>query len=170
MALMKHSDSFKSGLLGAVPRLRAFAVSLCGSAGEADDLVQEALMKAWENGDRFAAGSNLDAWLFTILRNCFYSARRKRARETEDPDDAFAGALMSRPEQEARMDFLDFREAFLRLPPEQREALTLIGAEGMAYEEAAAICSCAVGTIKSRVSRARERLAQLLARVPMEGT
>jgi RNA polymerase sigma-70 factor, ECF subfamily len=150
-------------LLAAIPNLRAFAVSLCGSLDHADDLVQETLVKAWSNLGSFAEGSNLRAWLFTILRNIYYSEYRKRRREIADPDGAFAANLSTPPAQSGHMDLLDFRAALFELPSDQREALILIGASGLSYDEAAGICGCAVGTMKSRVNRARNRLAERLS-------
>ncbi len=153
----------KSELIRHMPNLRAFAISLCGSAERADDYVQEALMKAWSNLDSYRPGTNMRAWLFTILRNAYYSELRKRRREVEDADDAMASRLASLPEQHGHMDMRDFRRALASLPEDQREALILIGASGFSYEEAAEICGCAVGTVKSRVNRARNRLAELLS-------
>ena len=158
----KPTKSLRSDLLSVVPNLRAFAVSLCGNPDRADDLVQETLVKAWSNFDSFVEGTNLPAWLFTILRNIYYSEYRKRRREVSDSDGLHAARLASAPAQTGHMDFLDFREALQRLPHDQREALILIGASGLSYEEAAAVCNCAVGTMKSRVNRARNRLAEML--------
>jgi RNA polymerase sigma-70 factor (ECF subfamily) len=160
---MSNSAAVKTQLVAAIPSLRAFAVSLSGNPDRADDLVQETLIKAWSRLDSFADGTNLAAWLFTILRNVYYSDYRKRRREVADSEGVMAAKLASAPSQEGHMDFLDFREALQRLPPDQREALILIGASGVSYEDAAQICSCAVGTMKSRVNRARTRLAELLA-------
>jgi len=142
--------------------LRAFAVSLCGDKERADDLVQETLFKAWNHLDSFREGTNLKAWLFTILRNTYFSERRKRKREVEDADGSYAANLATPPEQHGHMDMQDFLGALSRLPDDQREALVLIGAAGFSYEEAAEISNCAVGTIKSRVNRARNRLGELL--------
>jgi RNA polymerase sigma-70 factor, ECF subfamily len=142
--------------------LRAFAVSLCGDKERADDLVQETLFKAWNHLDSFKEGTNLKAWLFTILRNTYFSERRKRRREVEDADGTYAGRLATHPEQHGHMDMQDFGAVLVRLPDDQREALILVGAAGFSYEEAAEICGCAVGTIKSRVNRARNRLADML--------
>jgi RNA polymerase sigma-70 factor (ECF subfamily) len=164
---MSQQDA-KSALLDAIPHLRAFAMSLCGNMDRADDLVQETLMKAWAHLPKLAKGSNIAAWLFTILRNLFYSDYRKRRREIADPDGHFAHQLASPPSQNAHMDFLDFQTAFQSLPPDQREALILVGASGLSYDEAATICGCATGTMKSRVNRARRRLAALLALKPGE--
>lgn len=149
-------------LAALVPNLRAFARSLCGAADQADDLVQETLVKAWNSRQQFAPGSNLKAWLFTILRNTFLSERRKRKYEVQDVDGEFAQQLSVRGEQLGHMDFLDFQKSFNLLPEEQKEALILIGAEGFAYEEAALMCGCAVGTMKSRVNRARAKLSAMM--------
>src|SRR6202158_6335591 len=156
-------ESVRKAVLGAVPSLRAFAISLCGNVDRADDLVQETLMRAIANIDSFQPGTNMSAWLFTILRNLFRSAYRKRRLEVEDTDVSYAETLKSQPEQGGRLEFNEFRVALDKLPPDQREALILVGASGFSYEEAAAICECAVGTIKSRVNRARTRLAELLS-------
>jgi RNA polymerase sigma-70 factor (ECF subfamily) len=149
-------------MVAAIPRLRAFAVSLCGNPDRADDLVQETLAKALLNIKSFSIGTNLLAWLFTILRNAYYSEFRKRRREVADVDGSLSGALVSKADQDDHMEMLDFRRALQRLSPDQREALILIGATGLSYEEAAEVCKCAVGTMKSRVSRARSRLSELL--------
>jgi RNA polymerase sigma-70 factor (ECF subfamily) len=145
-----------------VPNLRAFARSLCGNTDQADDLVQETLVKAWRSRESFVVGSNLKAWLFTILRNTFLSERRKRKFEVNDTDGKLALQLSVKGEQAGHMDLLDFAKAFATLPEEQREALILVGAEGFAYEDAALMCGCAVGTIKSRVNRARVKLVEQL--------
>jgi RNA polymerase sigma-70 factor (ECF subfamily) len=150
-------------MLGAVPSLRAFAISLSGNVDRADDLVQETLMRALANIQSFQPGTNMSAWLFTILRNLFRSEYRKRRREVEDSDGSYAETLKSQPEQIGHVEFEEFRGALNQLPQDQREALILVGASGFSYEEAAEICGCAVGTIKSRVNRARTRLAQLLS-------
>jgi RNA polymerase sigma-70 factor (ECF subfamily) len=155
-------EQLKADLIALIPNLRAFAISLSGNADRADDLVQETIVKAWGHLGSFDEGSNLGAWLFTILRNVFYSQYRKRRREVADSDGAFAGRLVVAPAQTAHMNMLDFQDALAQLPPDQREALILIGAAGHSYDEAALICGCAVGTIKSRVNRARRRLAELL--------
>lgn len=161
---LSDGQSLKADLIAAIPNLRAFAVSICGNPDRADDLVQETLVKAWGSLGSFAEGTNLTAWLFTILRNIYYSEFRKRRREAPDPDGAIASARLIAPEsQNAHMDFLDFREALQKLPLDQREALILVAASGMSYEEAAEICGCAPGTMKSRVNRARNRLTELMA-------
>ena len=152
----------KDELLGAIPAMRAFAISLSGNPDRADDLVQETLLKAWANLASYQPGTNLRAWLFTILRNIFYSQYRRRKREVEDADGHLAAGLSTAPEQNGHMDFEDFRNALQQLPHDQREALILVGASGLSYEEAAEICDCAIGTVKSRVNRARGRLADIL--------
>jgi RNA polymerase sigma-70 factor, ECF subfamily len=159
---MTSEPDLREGLLAAVPGLRAFAISLSGQVDKADDLVQDTLLRALSNLHRFEPGTNLNAWLFTILRNLFHSEYRKRRREVEDPDGSFAGRLKVQPEQGVHLDFEDFRAALAQLPSDQREALLLVGASGFSYEETAEICGCAVGTIKSRVNRARIRLAAIL--------
>ncbi|KLK90050.1 RNA polymerase sigma factor [Microvirga vignae] len=159
---MTPEPDLREALLAAVPGLRAFAISLSGQVDKADDLVQDTLLRALSNLHRFERGTNLNAWLFTILRNLFHSEYRKRRREIEDPDGSYAGRLKVQPEQGSHLDFEDFRTALFQLPSDQREALLLVGASGFSYEEAASICHCAVGTIKSRVNRARIRLAALL--------
>ena len=160
---IRAPQEIRTALIAAIPNLRAFAISLCGNADRADDLVQETLMKAWGNIGSFTAGTNMPAWLFTILRNIFYSEYRKRRREVADPDGEMAGRLSTMPNQPGHMDFLDFKVALQKLPADQREALILVGASGLSYEAAAEICKCAVGTMKSRVNRARARLIELLA-------
>ena len=160
---MKVDPATRETMLAAVPGLRAFAMSLCGKIDRADDLVQETLLRAWANLASFEPGTNMSAWLFTILRNLFRSEYRKRRREVEDGDGRYADTLRSHPEQPGRVEFEELRTALAKLPPDQREAVILVGASGFSYEEAAAICDCAVGTIKSRVNRARTRLAEQLA-------
>jgi len=160
---VRLDPSVREAVLAAVPSLRAFAISLCGNVDRADDLVQETLLRALANINSFEPGTNMSAWLFTILRNLFRSEYRKRRREVEDTDGSYAESLKTQPDQTARVEFQEFRSALARLPADQREALILVGASGFSYEEAAGICGCAVGTIKSRVNRARTRLAELLS-------
>jgi RNA polymerase sigma-70 factor, ECF subfamily len=150
-------------MLATIPSLRAFAVSLTGSSDRADDLVQETLMRAIANIHRFESGTNLNAWLFTILRNLFHSEYRKRKHEVEDADGSYAVRLSTPPEQNDRLNFEDLKRALAQVPVDQREALLLVSAEGLSYEEAAHVCGVVVGTVKSRVNRARARLAQILA-------
>ena len=159
---MTITPEVREGLLAAIPKLRAFAISLCGNVDRADDLVQEALTRAITHIDMFAPETKLEAWLFTILRNHFYSEHRKRAREVADPGGTYAASLTSPPDQEAKAVHKDLLAALQKLPRDQREALLMVGAQGLMYEEAAQIAGVAVGTIKSRVHRARANLAQLL--------
>ena len=160
--VMPLTDSLRDDILASVPSLRAFAISLSGNGDRADDLVQETLLRAIANIDSFQPGSNLPAWLFTILRNLFRSDYRKRRREVEDAEGNYAKTLKTQPAQNAHLEFEEFRAALEKLPQDQREALILVGASGFSYEDAAAICGCAVGTIKSRVNRARSKLSALL--------
>jgi RNA polymerase sigma-70 factor, ECF subfamily len=160
--IMTMRSSVRDVMLAAVPSLRAFAISLCGSVDRADDLVHETLLRAMANIDSFQPGTNMSAWLFTILRNLWHS-EYNRGREVEETDGSKAESLKSHPEQHSRMEFEEFRVALVKLPPDQREALILVGASGFSYKEAAAICDCAVGTIKSRINRARTRLSDLLS-------
>ena len=149
-------------MLAAIPGMRAYAISLASNVDVADDLVQGAIERAWRNLDRFQPGTNMNAWLFTILRNGFYSHYRKTRHEIDDPDGVYAAQLLAAPEQEAKVDFKDFKKALARLPVDQREALILVAAQGLSYDESAELCGVAIGTIKSRVFRARARLAELL--------
>jgi RNA polymerase sigma-70 factor (ECF subfamily) len=157
-----HSGPLKQSLLALIPNLRAFAVSLCGDVERADDLVQETLLKAWNHLESFQEGTNLRAWLFTILRNTYFSDCRRRRREVEDREGKKAAELAIHPGQQGHLDMQDFRRALNLLPPDQREALVLVGAAGFSYEEAASVSGCAVGTIKSRVNRARTKLTEML--------
>ncbi len=142
--------------------MRAFALSLTRDMSRADDLVQDTVVKAWTNIDKFEPGTNMRAWLFTILRNTFYSERRKARREVADAEGVLTEQIAEKPSHDGRLALADFRRAFEKLPVEQREALILVGAEGFSYEDAAAMCRCAVGTIKSRANRGRHKLAELL--------
>lgn len=159
---LPDSSAFQKDLISSIPNLRAFANSLCRNASTADDLVQDTLVKAWNNASSYQEGTNLRAWLFTILRNTYFSDLRKTIREVEDIDGAHAERLAVLPSQNSHMDMLDFRQAFEELSDDQKEVLVLVGAEGFSYEEAAEICGCAVGTVKSRVNRARGTLAKKL--------
>lgn len=157
-----NDDVFKQELAGVIPHLRAFGRSLSGSRDLADDLVQETLMKAWAARSRFQAGTNMRAWTFIILRNHFLSQKR-RARFTGEWDDLAADRLLAAPAgQDKQLELADMQRALLQLPESQREALILVGAGGFAYEEAAEICGVAVGTIKSRVARARSAIENIL--------
>ncbi len=150
-------------MLEAVPRLRAFAFSLTGDRHRADDLVQDTILRAWEASDRFEPGTNLRAWLYTILRRLFLSEYRSRRHQVDDPDGTLVERLRVLPEQDNRMDYRDLLWALTQLPPEQREAVLLVGSEGLSYEEAAVVTGVPLGTFKSRINRARTKLAGLLS-------
>jgi RNA polymerase sigma-70 factor (ECF subfamily) len=153
---------FKTLLAAVIPHSRAFGRSLSGNADIADDLVQETMLKAWVARDRFAAGSNMRAWTHIILRNIYFSQAR-RARFKGEWDDYSAELVLAVPAgQDNCIALGDMQRALMQLPAEQREALVLMGAGGMTCEEVAAICNCATGTVKSRVSRARMTLRVLL--------
>ena len=155
-------DEFKDQLGAVIPHLRAFGRSLSGSRDLADDLVQETLLKAWAARKRFQAGTNMRAWTFIILRNLFLSQMR-RARFKGEWDDITAAKILAAPaSQDKHIELGDMQRALMYLPQPQREALILVGAGGFAYEEAAEICGCAVGTIKSRVARGRVALEELM--------
>ncbi len=156
------ADAFRRDLLEEVPRLRRRAVTLCNDRTRADDLVQETLLKAWAAQGRFAPGTQLSAWLYTILRNSFYSEHQKRAREVGDPDGLFAASLVSLPAQQGNLELRDVQTALDRLVPDQREALLLSAVHDLSYEDIATAMACRVGTVKSRINRARARLAELL--------
>lgn len=156
------SSNPKDELVDHLPAMRAFAISLTRNGATADDMVQDTLVKAWSNMDKFQPGTNLRAWLFTILRNTYYSHQRRAKREVGDVDGVLTESLSQKPDHDGRLHMRDFRDAFGQLPDEQREALILVGASGFAYEEAADMCGVAVGTIKSRVNRGRKRLAELM--------
>lgn len=155
-------SEFKEQLAAVIPHLRAFGRSLSGNRDTADDLVQETLLKAWAARQRFQAGTNMRAWTFIILRNLFLSQMR-RARFKGEWDEVAAAKILSAPAtQDRHVELGDMQRALMQLPQPQREALILVGAGGFAYEEAAQICDCAVGTIKSRVARGRVALEALM--------
>lgn len=159
----RHGDpDARDAIIGHLPALRTFALSLCRDPSQADDLLQDTVVKAWSKFHLFTPGTNLRAWLFTILRNNFYSGRRKCAREVEDPDEVMAGRLVSKPDQYGHLALAELQAALQDIPDEQREALILVGAMGFSIEEAAEMCGCAPGTIKSRTNRARRALAKRL--------
>ena len=158
----EREATFRAGLLKVVPALHRFAVSLTRDPAAADDLVQDTLLRGWRGRAGFTPGSNLEAWLFTILRNVFYSQHRKHGREVADTDGSYAERLTSVPEQGGHLDLQDVRAALERLAPVMREALVLVAIENLSYEEAAAVMNCQIGTVKSRVWRAREQLARML--------
>ena len=155
---MKRDDA-KAELVSHMRSLRAFALSLTRNSAQADDLVQDTVLKAWTNFDKFQEGTNMRAWLFTILRNTFYSQRRKVAREVEDGDGAMVEKLSVKPAHDGRLQMNDFRKALDTLPAEQREVLILVGALQYSYEEAAEVCGVKVGTVKSRLNRGREAIS-----------
>lgn len=145
-----------------LPALRAFALSLTRNRATADDMMQDTVLKAWSNLDKFTPGTNMRAWLFTILRNNFYTSRRKLNREVADVDNVFSDKMAVKPDHDGRLQMMDFKVAFDKLPDEQREALILVGASGFSYEDAGEMCGVATGTMKSRVNRARNKLTELL--------
>jgi RNA polymerase sigma-70 factor (ECF subfamily) len=153
---------FKKDLVALIPHLRAFARTLCGDASAADDLAQDAMMKAWDARSSFQMGTNMKAWTFMILRNQFYSDKRRSWRQTQLDQEAAERTLVAIDDPASPLALDDMRQALKMLPAEQREALILVGAGGFAYDEAATICGCAVGTVKSRVSRARRALQGVL--------
>jgi RNA polymerase sigma-70 factor, ECF subfamily len=162
VTIVTITPEVREQMLAAIPSLRAFAISLCGNADRADDLVQEAITRAIACMDSFERGTKLQAWLFTILRNHFYSEHRKRAREVQDTEGSYAATLTTLPDQDEKLGHQDLLAALQRLPPDQREAILLVGAQGLSYLEAAQVMGVAEGTIKSRVHRARASLAYLL--------
>jgi len=159
---MTATLTWRDEVIGLIPALRAFAWSLSHNGSDADDLVQDTLIKAWTNRDKFEPGTNLRAWLFTILRNTYYTAVLRRRREVRDETGEYAGSLKTPPTQDWSIAVHSLQAALQQLPHEHREALILVGAAGLSYEEAAEICGCALGTIKSRVNRARARLLKIM--------
>jgi RNA polymerase sigma-70 factor (ECF subfamily) len=159
---MRLEPAVERAMLAAVPDMRAFALSLCHKRDRVDDLVQDALLRAIANIQLFNGGTNMTAWLFTILRNNFLNEYRKSRHEVADADEYFLGTMTLQPDQEAHIQFDELRAALAQLPHDQREAVVLVGGAGLSYEEAAKICHCAVGTVKSRAFRARARLAELM--------
>ncbi|HSV04378.1 MAG TPA: sigma-70 family RNA polymerase sigma factor [Phenylobacterium sp.] len=159
---MDATSNWRDDVVGLIPALRAFAWSLSHNGSDADDLVQDTLIKAWTNRDKFEPGTNLRAWLFTILRNTYYTNVLRRRREVRDESGEYAGTLKSAPTQDWSVAMHALQTALQQLPDEHREALILVGAAGLSYEEAAEICGCALGTIKSRVNRARARLLKIM--------
>jgi RNA polymerase sigma-70 factor (ECF subfamily) len=155
-------EAFKRELVQLIPHLRAFARTLTGDPPSADDLAQDAMMKAWDARASFQMGTNMKAWTFMILRNQFYSEKRRSWRQSQLDQEAAERTLVAVDDPEAPVALDELRLSLAALPAEQREALILVGAGGFAYEEAAEICGCAVGTVKSRVSRARKALHAIL--------
>jgi RNA polymerase sigma-70 factor (ECF subfamily) len=159
-----RDKAFKAGLVALIPHLRAFARTLTGDPTAADDLAQDAMMKAWDARTSFEMGTNMKAWTFMILRNQFYSEKRRSWRQSQLDQEAAERTLVAIDDPAAPVALDELRLGLAMLPSEQREALVLVGAGGFAYEEAAEICNCAVGTVKSRVSRARRALQGILDR------
>jgi RNA polymerase sigma-70 factor (ECF subfamily) len=157
-----RDEAFRRELVALIPHLRAFARTLSGDPTAADDLAQDAMMKAWDARASFEMGTNMKAWTFMILRNQFYSEKRRSWRQTQLDQEAAERTLVAVDNPEAPVALDELRLGLAMLPIEQREALILVGAGGFAYEEAAEICGCAVGTVKSRVSRARRALQGIL--------
>jgi len=155
-------DAWRDQVIALMPTLRAFAWSLSHNGADADDLLQDTLIKAWSNRGSFTPGTNLRAWLFTILRNTYYTAVTRRRREVADVDGEHAARQSSPAAQDWAVALNGLKGALDSLPDDHREALILVGAAGLTYEEAAEICGCALGTIKSRVNRARARLLKVL--------
>lgn len=153
---------FRAEMVASIPRLRSFARGLCGNRDLADDVAQEALVKAWAARASYRPDTNFRAWLFTILRNHFYSLNRRASRFAAWDPELAARTLITPPEQGMNIHFADLDRALGKLPAEQREALLLVTAQGLSYEEAGAVMGCAVGTIKSRVARARIALTNFL--------
>ena len=163
-------DNWQGDVVALIPALRAFAWSLSRNGSDADDLVQDTLIKAWTHREKFEPGTNLRAWLFTILRNTFYTTALRRKREVPDPDGKHAATLHAAPSQDWAVALRGLQSALQQLPDEHREALILVGAAGLTYEEAADICGGALGTIKSRVNRARHRLLKIMDAVEPSDT
>jgi RNA polymerase sigma-70 factor (ECF subfamily) len=157
-----RDTAFRDELVALIPQLRAFARTLCGDPTMADDLAQDAMLKAWNARGSFEMGTNMKAWTFMILRNQFYSERRRSWRQSQLDQETAERTLVAVDDPESPVALDELRQGLAMLPAEQREALVLVGAGGFAYEEAAAICDCAVGTVKSRVSRARRALQTVL--------
>lgn len=155
-------EAFKAELVSLIPHLRAFARSLCDDITLADDIAQETMLKAWKARDSFKPNTNMKAWAFTILRNHFYSERRRSWRRTHLDPEMAETTLVAGDDASQRIELLAVRNALKKLPDEQREAVILVGAGGLSYEEAATVCGCAVGTIKSRINRGRKALEALL--------
>lgn len=160
--LVLDEEQFRKDLTELIPHLRAFSRSLCGNATLADDVAQDALLKAWKARDKFKPGSNLKAWTFTILRNQFYSIKRRSWRATSLDQEVAEQTIIANADPEQSVHLNELRRGLDMLKDDQREALILVGASGLSYEEAAEICDCAVGTIKSRVSRARKALEVIM--------
>ena len=163
-AVSARDKTFQADLLALIPSLRAFARTMTGNATAADDLAQDAMLKAWRARDSYVVDTNMKAWVFMILRNQFYSDKRKSWRQVQLDQEAAEQTLVAVDDPAAPLALNELRLALAMLPFDQREALVLVGAGGFAYEDAAEICGCAVGTVKSRVSRARRAVQAILER------
>ena len=162
------TPTLRDDLVKSIPSLRAFAISLCHNRTEADDLVQETLIRAWNNLSNFQEGTNLKAWLFTILRNNFYNGLRRQKHQNEYARTMDNSQFVVQASQDKTLEFGDVMRGLADLPPDQREALILVTVENMSYEEVAHICACPIGTVKSRVNRARARLEALMEGAPQK--
>ena len=156
-------SAFEAELVALIPHLRAFGRTLAGDPTQGDDLAQDALAKAWSSQHHYQMGTNLKAWVFMILRNQFYSNKRRDWRSVELDPEVAERTLVATEDPTGALQLDELRRALAMLSVEQREALILIGAAGLSYDEAATITGVAVGTVKSRVSRARDRLALIYA-------
>ncbi len=156
------TDPFKAELIALLPKLRGHAIALTGSSAAADDLIQDTMVRAWRFRASYKAGSNMGAWVNRILRNSFYTSTAAQRHVVQDVDGRYAAQLSCKPEQEWRVKYGELLAALAHLAAESRDALLLVVAEGLSYEEAAEVAGCPVGTMKSRVNRARERLAELI--------
>jgi RNA polymerase sigma-70 factor (ECF subfamily) len=170
MQVTKDPMDVEAMLLDVIPHLRAFARSLTRNRDQADDLTHDAVVRALAAIDQFTPGTNFKAWMFTILRNLYYNECRKRWIKSTPLDEMGGDEPSIGPSQEANLEFNDFRRAFWQLNADQREVLILVGASGFSYEEAAEVCNCRVGTVKSRVSRARAELKQILEQGNLPGS
>lgn len=159
---LADNAEFRAQLLEHVPQLRAFARGLSGSRDRADDLVQDTVARALGAAHRYQPGTNMRAWLFTILRNCHFSERRKARYDGGSIDDLPERLQTTRGDQMVSLELKEVRVLLQSIPVQYREALILVSAAGMSYDEAAAVCKCAVGTIKSRINRARNELTRLM--------
>ena len=158
----RPAEGFTDEMTASLPALRRFAQSLCRQRDLADDLVQETMVRAWSSRHTFLPGSNFRPWVFTILRNQFYSSARKRSRLIPWDPEAAERILVQQPEQEADLHIEDIRCALAKLPNNQREMLMLIASAGMSYEEAALATDCKIGTVKSRINRGRAAIRAII--------
>lgn len=167
ISVARLDAEFRDQLVAIIPSLRAFARGLCGNRDLADDMVQDAMARAWAARQSYTPGSNFRAWMFMILRNHYYTTLRKNARMVSWDPEIAERVLVAAPTQQDGLNVQDVQAALLKLPAEQREVLLLIGANGVSYEEAAEIMGCAIGTIKSRLARGRVALAALIEGPPI---